>query len=375
MIFWFFIIALTASAVLAVLLPVARRPARLSDGQRHDREVYVDQLAELEREKADGRIAPEEAEAARAEIARRLLAGDAQAERAAGSGDSPFRRRFAALVALTALPVLAIATYSLLGSPNLPSMPLQARLTAPQSGQDVMVMVAQVEKHLAENPEDGQGWEVLGPVYMRLERPREAAIAFRNAVRLLGSAADREANLGEALVAIENGMVTREARQAFERSVRQDPAGVKARFYLAIASEQEGKREEAAAAFRKLLADAPPNAPWRPFAEQALARVGGTPQPGPTREQVEAAGEMSEADRRQMIEGMVAGLAEKLEQDPSNPEGWVRLVRAYMVLERHDEALEAAGKALKSLEDPEVRKTVRAAFETMGLTLNQTEIQ
>ena len=375
MIFWFFIITLTASAVLAVLLPVARRPARLSDGQRHDREVYVDQLAELEREKADGRIAPEEAEAARAEIARRLLAGDTQAERAAGSGDSPFRRRFAALVALTVLPVLAIATYSLLGSPNLPSMPLQARLTAPQSGQDVMVMVAQVEKHLAENPEDGQGWEVLGPVYMRLERPREAAIAFRNAVRLLGSAAEREANLGEALVAIENGMVTREARQAFERSVRHDPAGVKARFYLAIASEQEGKREEAAVAFRQLLADAPPNAPWRPFAEQALARVGGTPQPGPTREQVEAAGEMSEADRRQMIEGMVAGLAEKLEQDPSNPEGWVRLVRAYMVLERHDEALEAAGKALKSLEDPEVRKTVRAAFETMGLTLNQTEIQ
>jgi cytochrome c-type biogenesis protein CcmH len=252
---------------------------------------------------------------------------------------------------------------------------LQARLTAPESGQDIRALVARVEKHLAENPGDGQGWEVLGPVYMRLERPRDAMAAFANAIRLLGATSEREASLGEAIAAAEGGIVTRSARQAFERALKLDPQSVRARFYLALAYEQEGESEKAAEGFRGLLAEAPPDAPWRPFAEQALARVGGNAAPGPTREQVAAAENMSESDRREMIEGMVAGLAERLERDPANPEGWVRLVRAYMVLERRDDALAAADKALQSMDDPAARRNVKAAFESMGLTIGETGIQ
>lgn len=374
MVFWFFIIALTASAVLAVLLPLAGRRERAGGGVEHDREVYLDQLAELERERDEGRIGADEAEAARTEIARRLLAVDTAAEPAARPGRSRFRRRFAALVALVVLPLMSIVTYNRLGSPHLPALPLQARMTAPESGQDIRALVARVEKHLAENPGDGQGWEVLGPVYMRLERPRDAMAAFASAIRLLGPTSEREASLGEAIAAAEGGIVTRSAREAFERALKLDPQSVRARFYLALAYEQEGESEKAADGFRALLADAPPDAPWRPFAEQALARVGGAA-PGPTREQVAAAENMSEDDRRQMIEGMVAGLAERLERDPANPEGWVRLVRAYMVLERRDDALAAAGKALETMDDPAARKSVRAAFESMGLNIGETGIQ
>ncbi len=374
MVFWFFIIALTASAVLAVLLPLAGRSDTSGVGAAHDREVYLDQLAELQRERDEGRIGAEEAEAARTEIARRLLAVDAAVQPAVTPGRSGFRRKVAALVALVVLPLVSIVTYNRLGSPHLPALPLQARLTAPESGQDIRALVAKVEKHLADNPEDGQGWEVLGPVYMRLERPRDAMNAFANAVRLLGATSEREASLGEATVAAEGGIVTRSARQAFERALKLDPQSVRARFYLALAYEQEGDSAKAAESFRALLADAPPDAPWRPFAEQALARVDGST-PGPTREQVAAAEDMSESDRRQMIEGMVAGLAERLEREPADPEGWVRLVRAYMVLERRDDALAAAGKALETMDDPAARKSVRAAFESMGLNIGETGIQ
>lgn len=376
MIFWFFIIALTATAVLSVLLPLAGSVERAGGGEEHDREVYLDQLAELERERSEGRIGAEEAEAARTEIARRLLAIDADAQATVPSGNSSFRRRFAAIVALVVLPLVAIVAYNRLGSPHLPAMPLQARMTAPDSGQDIGALVARVERHLAENPEDGQGWEVLGPVYMRLERPHDAVFAFGNAIRLLGATPQREASLGEAVAASEGGIITRPAREAFERALKLDPQSVRARFYLALAYEQEGDKERAIEAFRDLLADAPADAPWRSFAEQALARVGGaTVAPGPTREQVADAEDMSDSERREMIEGMVAGLAERLERNPVNPDGWVRLVRAYIVLERRDDAIAAAGKALESLEDPAEVQNVKSAFESMGLDIRENGVQ
>ncbi len=375
MVFWFFVITLMASAILAILFPLARSPeAGLesdSAGQQHDREVYLDQLAELQRERDEGRIAGEEAEAARAEIARRLIGTQSDGEKAGQSGNSRLRTRFAALVALAFIPLGTLVIYSQNGSPHLPPQPLAARVTAPAADQDIRLLVARAEKHLADNPNDGNGWEVLGPVYMRMERPGEAARAFGNAIRLLGPTSERQANLGEAILASAGGIVTQEARQAFERASELDARNVKARFYLAIAQEQDGDLAAATDSFRKLLADTPVDAPWRSFVEQALARADGGNAPGPTREQVAAAGDMSDEDRQAMIETMVAGLAEKLEDNPADPQGWVRLVRAYLVLERRDDAIRAAGEALKSLEEPE-RKDVRMAFETMGITAEET---
>ena len=62
--------------------------------------------------------------------------------------------------------------------------------------------MAQVEAHLESNPDDGRGWEVVAPVYLRLGRFEDAVKARRNALRLIGANADREADLGEALIAM-----------------------------------------------------------------------------------------------------------------------------------------------------------------------------
>ena len=133
-------------------------------------------------------------------------------------------------------------------------------------------MVAKVELYLESNPKDGRGWEVLAPVYMQLGRYTDSVSAWRNTLLLLGESADREANLGEALVAEANGIVTAEAKTAFVRAVTLDGTTVSARYYLGTAAEQDGKREEAAEIWRDLIAEAPPGTQWGREGRDALAR-------------------------------------------------------------------------------------------------------
>ena len=82
--------------------------------------------------------------------------------------------------------------------------------------------IAQVEAHLAKNPEDGRGWKVVAPVEDGLGRFEDAVKARRNAIRLSGASADREADLGESLMGAANGVVTDEAKAAFERALALD---------------------------------------------------------------------------------------------------------------------------------------------------------
>src|SRR5690606_850706 len=110
-----------------------------------------------------------------------------------------------------------------------------------------------VETHLAANPEDGRGWELLGPVYVRLGRYPDAVRAFSNAQRILGPTAEREADLGEAITRANANVVTAEARAAFERAHALDKEAIRPRFYLAVALDQEGQREAAIAAWRDVL--------------------------------------------------------------------------------------------------------------------------
>lgn len=372
MLFWILAALMTGAAVMAVLVPLARRTAAAEDVASHDRAVYRDQLAELERERAEGLIGAAEAEAARAEIARRLLAAAGPTQRT--TGGSPTRRRAAALAGLVGIPAVAFALYLGQGAPGLPGQPLQARLQAPGT-ERVDLLVARVEDHLGKNPEDGQGWEVLAPVYMRLGRPGDAAKAYRNAIRILGSSAEREAGLGEAIAMLEGGIVTKEAREAFERARAADPAAPKPRFFLALAREQAGDTRQAAADWRALLADSPPEAPWRPAVEAAVARLEGAAPaaaPGPSQEDVAAAAEMSTGDRGAMVEAMVGRLAERLKQQPQDVEGWLRLMRAYTVLGRGGEASAAAQTAMASVPDGGGRERIAALAAELGIGLQES---
>jgi cytochrome c-type biogenesis protein CcmH len=247
------------------------------------------------------------------------------------------------------MPFAALALYLVLGSPELPGEPLAARLNAPTQQQDVATLVARVEDHLKQSPDDGKGWEIVAPVYMRLGRPEDAAQAYANVIRILGSTAEREADRGEALVAAARGTVSADAHAAFDRANRLDPAALRPRFYLALALGQDGKRDEAIAAWQGLLAGAPEDQPWVKVARAELAKLEAGTAPGPTGADVAAAGNMPPEQRLAMIEGMVGSLAAKLEENPADGEGWARLLRSYMVLGRPDDAKTALAKARTAL--------------------------
>jgi cytochrome c-type biogenesis protein CcmH len=351
---WFLLALMTVGAIFAVLWPLSRRTAIKREGR--ESAVYQDQLAEIDRDLANGLIGETEGAAARVEIGRRLLAA-ADAEEGRAVSSSLRLRRAVAMVALIGVPVLAGGLYLHLGSPALPDFPLASRARAPAAGQSLDQLVAQVQTHLEKNPTDGRGWSVLAPVLGRLGRFDDAAQAFRNAIRYDGDSAARRAGLGEALAGAANGVVTAEAKAEFERAVALDADEPKARYFLGVAAEQDGRPKEAAALWRELLSKASPDAPWRPVLETALARVGAAAQAAPDNAKMPALSNdtiasvqgMSEGDRGAMIRGMVDRLAARLKQNGDDVEGWLRLARAYMVLKEPDNARAARDDARRAL--------------------------
>jgi cytochrome c-type biogenesis protein CcmH len=346
---WFVLALMTAAAIFAVLWPLARhKPLRRGS----DIAVYRDQLDEIIRDRSAGLIGEAEAEAARVEVSRRLIAAAdaAEFEKPALGTSSLWRRRTTAIAGLVLLPVGAVLLYLTLGSPQLPGEPLAARLQSPLENRSVENMIAQVEDHVARDPNDGRAWEVLAPVYMRLNRFEDAVRAFRNALRLNGSNAAREADLGEALVFAANGVVTAEAKSQFDRALAIDKDDVMARFYLGMAADQDGRRAEADKIWSDLLAKAPPGAPWVEMVRHALNRTApagaaiasGTP------------GESGAPPADHDVNAMVARLAARLKKDGSDVHGWVQLVRSYRVLGQFDKAQAAVADARSALaNDPD----------------------
>ncbi len=361
---WFVLALMTAAAIFAVLWPLARHRPKPSGSERL---VYRDQLDEIERDRESGLIAEAEAGAARIEISRRLLAAADQPDQPFAS--STFRRRVVALVAIVLLPLIAVPIYLVNGSPQIPGIPLAARTNVPLERQSIESMVAQVEAHLERNPEDGRGWEVLGPVYMRMGRYEEAVKARQNAIRLLGATAVREADLGEALIAAANGVVTADAKAALDRAAAADAGEFKAQFLLGLAAEQDGRKGDAARIWRGLLARGASDASWRALVQEALARV--DPQataPGPGADDIAAARSLSPQQRAEMIDGMVARLAARLKEDGSDLDGWQRLVRAYMVLGDADKARAAIADARRANNgDADKQRRLDELAKSLGL--------
>src|SRR5262245_59193528 len=273
---WFVFALMTVAAMFAVLWPLGRRYQSRAGGT--EASVYRDQLAEIDRDLAGGLIGAAEAEAARIEIGRRLLAAtDSEAEPVAPPNAS--LRRAVAIVALIGLPLAALALYLPLGSPELGDFPLAARAQAPDGRQPLVNLVAQVEAHLEKNPTDGRGWTVLAPVLSRLGRYDDAVRAWRNAITYAGDSSERRADLGEALIAAAGGVVTGEAKAEFERALAMNADEAKASYFLGVAAEQDGRNADAAAIWQAMLAKAPADAPWRPLVQAAITRVGGVAPP------------------------------------------------------------------------------------------------
>jgi cytochrome c-type biogenesis protein CcmH len=374
---WLVLGAMTALAAALVAWPLLRPPRRPAGRRDYELQVYRAQLEELARERERGLIDPREAEAARLEVERRMLAADALAGRAAPSSTGGVRWAIAVLVAL---PLLAGGLYWQFGRPDLPSRPFAERAaeraeqrqlaegqSQPGEAQQgrlpsVETMIAQLEQRVADQPDDLEAWTRLGRAYDLTGRFDQSVDAYRRAVALDGEDAGLQAALGEALVMVEDGMVTPAAKEAFDRALALDAAEPRARFYRGLALLQAGDRRGAFDAWAGLIASSPADAPWVPELQRRVAALAddleidpatipspaapsasasnATP-PGPTSEQMEAAKNMAPQEREAMIRNMVAGLAARLEDQPDDLDGWRRLARSYQVLNEPQKAADA----------------------------------
>jgi cytochrome c-type biogenesis protein CcmH len=373
MMLWLAIAILTAAALLALMWPLLKRAEPPAPAEGADLAVYRDQLAELERDLERGLIAPDAAAAARLEIERRLLAAEQ-------AGPAPRRQtaatRRSLVVALTLLVAAgAPALYLDLGAPGVPDRPLPdgPRAAGPSGAENPPVPPAlqplvgaadRLASKLDADPSDAVGWARLGDLYLTLQRYGEAVDALEQAIRQGADPKLTQSRYGEALTQLAQGEVTPEAATALRKGLAADPTDPRARFYLALAEAEAGRLDAALDAWRKLLTDAPADAGWRPMVEETIAaaerakaqRAGGAGASAPSEggdsgpatgsdADMPAMPDMKPEERQAFIQSMVERLARRLQTDPNDLEGWLKLARSYEVLGQDDKSLDAMGRA------------------------------
>jgi len=384
---WIGIALLLLFALAFLVWPWLRGGKAGSQRKAHDLAVYRAQLDEVGQDLARGSLSQSEADAARLEIQRRLLRADAATDTGLAAPGLTPPVLFATAILLGLLPIGAIGLYLGLGRPEAasPRVRQMTEQAAQQHAQDAeMVQLAErLRKRLESEPNRPDGWLLLGRTMMNLGNFGDAVDAYRRLTELTPDDPEAFANLGEAYVFGNDGRVTPQAAAAFRRALQIEPGHPSAQYYLAMAKLEAGDAQGAFADWLALARMAPPDAPWLglvytrlqglaprlnidlnslmppPAAlRPQLPALGSMPQPpaasnqaqdaprGPTREQMEAAQSMSAEDRAEMIRGMVDSLAQRLQEQPNDLEGWLRLARAREVLRQPKEAADAYAKAL-----------------------------
>lgn len=397
---WMILTLMTVLAAVGLAIPLVRRHDA-ARGQRADAlTVLKDQLGEIEAQAAAGALAQPEADALKSDLKRRVLAEGRQGEPAA----RPLPERTLLIVALGIVAVVTLAgtgLYLKIGRPDVPgtsalrNSPASLATTADDHPQgEVGAMIAQLEAQMQQRPDNAEGWRMLGWSYMQTGRNADAAVAYGKAAALDPRNAEYLSAQGEATVLAADGSVTPAAVEIFRRAVVADPADPRARYYLAVAKDQAGDQAGAMNDWIALLKSAPPDAPWaaevRTFVEkvaadrkvdlsgrlppassaQAATASEGAPR-GPNAQQMAEAQSMSEADRQQMIEGMVSGLAARLKQNPKDRAGWERLIRARMVLGQTQQAAADYRDASRAFAgSPADQQALRSAASQLGVPVS-----
>ncbi len=353
-----------------------RRTVEPTHGREFDIAVYKDQLAEVDRDVDRGHVSADEAGTVRLEIQRRLLAAaDAQDNFEASSGGAAERRTI--LIALVLLiPLASFGAYIQIGSPGTPDYPYAARTDISdvvQSAQGMGDMLKGLETRVASNPDDVEGWAMLARTYQVLERHADSAAAFLRLYNLTGDGRARS-EYAEASILANDTVVDLAMIELLAQILRADPLDPKARFYFGVGVAQQGDLVGAIQVWTDLVHLSPADAPWLPTVQAQIADAassagidlatvspssevqqlaiatgigGGTPNtmPGPTQDDIENAATMSAEDQLDMIRSMVQRLADRLQENPEDPEGWARLIQAYEVLgesEKAEQVREAA---------------------------------
>jgi cytochrome c-type biogenesis protein CcmH len=379
---WITFAFMTAIGLWAVLTPFRRATSHASGAVDENMVVYRDQLSEIERELELGLISPDDAESAKAEISRRLLAAAAHHENSdTKTGDSRHvmsLRRSSAIMALIGIPAIGLGLYISSGSPNLPGQPFVSRMSAPASGQKITELIARAEAHLRSRPNDTQGWAVLAPAYIRQKRFSDAIYALEQVLKLEGRKPAVLVQYGEAVMYSEGGLITKKARDVFIEALSLDKKLVKPRYYLGTAAAQGGKTNEALSIWQAMLQDAPQQAPWRPLVERAVkaaqARIAKGPNTAkaPTLDQatINSVKTAPPKQQQEMINAMVQRLATRLETNGKDLQGWLRLMRSYSVLQRKTEA-QAALKRARAIFSGDEKSL--GALEKMATQLKLTQ--
>lgn len=383
MAFWIITVAM-AGLVAFVLGRAMVRGGQGDEGiaADYDLSVYRDQLAEVQRDVARGVVPPEEAERAKTEISRRILAADA------ARGSDRLARRGPRTVALVAMALVLIAgslaLYWRLGAPGYEDYSLHARIARAERmlenrpsqqiaeaylppmpepegvSDDFQALMARLRETVAARPDDAQGHLLLAQNEARLGDFRAAADAQQAVLRIKGDSATAEdfSSLGEYLVLAAGGYVSPEAETALRDALRRDPQDGRAQYYIGLMMVQNDRADVTFRIWDRLLRQGPPDADWIPAIRAQIMAVadlagvnydmpatgGGA---GPSTADIEAAADMTAEQRMEMIAGMVEGLAERLATEGGPARDWARLITSLGVLDRRTEAREIYENAIE----------------------------
>jgi len=376
MMFWIALSAIFLVALALLLTPLLRfrnEKAGLQ-GQARNLEVYKAQLQELAADRKNGLLGKAEADTARLEIERRLLKAAQTGEKNAAAAGAASRPLLITLTIVTLL--LSVGFYLYIGMPGMKDFALKdqkhsvSQRAAQNSKSPEMIReVAAIRQHLLQKPDDVAAWRALGQYQSELDNRAAAAQAFQQWYQREPENIDAAVIYGESLIMMSNGRISPAALLLLNKAQKMQPRNPAVRHYLAMAEYQAGRVEQALAGWRQLAAESKPDVPWMPqlraWIRQAESDLGiesadnGAVAPALKAKDRAAMEQMSAEEQLAMIKSMVGRLQDRMDRNPENAEGWLRLAKAYMVLNQKTDAIKSMEQALRYAPDelkPEIKK-------------------
>jgi cytochrome c-type biogenesis protein CcmH len=327
--------------------------------------IYKDQLVEVEKDLEKGVLSKSESDAARIEVSRRILLADKRSKLEKQTVSiSQNHNKLITFIILIFILAGSFSIYAFLGNPSLPDMPLQARLAEIKENRsqrisqeeaellvpdeiieapsDYLALVSKLRIAMKERPNDIQGLRLLALHEFRLGKYRSARKAHLKIINVLGETATAKdlIDFAEVMIVATNGYVSPEAEFILRRGLEMKPNDGRARYYSGLSMAQSGRPDVTLRLWENLLNEGPDDAPWIPLIKEQIvdvARLVGVnlaqdQLPGPTSEQINSAETMSDVDRKEMIQGMVSSLSNRLANEGGTVNEWARLIRALGVL-------------------------------------------
>lgn len=378
--FWIFVSIFAIVVALVALWSVSRtisgEKVRIPvDSVSSDIEIYKNQLGEIDADLKRGLIDEESAQEARLELSRNILAAEKEVSKSAFVGNRNFAMRVIISLGILLVPIVTIGVYALTGNPGVESHPFSELMDANPATLSPSETLVRTEALFARNPDNGKLADELSSAYLVAGRFQDAVNTYVEALRLNGDSAPRLVGYGMALAGYNGGTINDDALKSFEKAAKLSPDDFYPRLFIAEASRQAGKPKEAADGLQAFLDRSPKNSPWRPRVEELIEQLreqAATPQPLPSSDAKDGnvakganvAKDASAAkdanagkDGNAAIEGvspemigqMVNGLAERLQKQPDDLDGWKMLVHSWLVLKDKEKARAALIDGSKKL--------------------------